>query len=76
MAQVELMANVWLPFPMVLMGAVSVVAGIAAFLLPESSGHPLPETKEEALDIGTGSRRNICSCDCPNTWRDLFPKDE
>ena len=70
------MSNIWLPFPMVLMGSVSVVAGFAAFLLPESSGHPLPETKEEALKIGTGDRQNICACICPNSWRDLLPKTE
>jgi hypothetical protein len=34
---------------MMLMGAVSVIAGLLAFLLPESAGQPLPETKEEAL---------------------------
>ena len=71
--QVELTSSVWSPFPMVLMGVVSVIAGFVAFLLPESAGQPLPETKAEALEIGNDVKRNICTCICPNSWKDLFP---
>ena len=59
---------------MVLMGVVSVVAGFVAFFLPETAGQPLPETKAEALEIGkVDKKRNICSCICPNSWKDMFP---
>jgi len=61
---------------MTLMGGTSVVAGFVAFLLPESAGQPLPETKEEALEIGNVNKRGFCACACPNSWKDFFPSNE
>ena len=35
----ELMAQIWTPAPMVLMGSVSILAGGLAILLPETAGN-------------------------------------
>ncbi len=56
------LAAIWRPFPMVIMGVVATIAGLLAFLFPETVDDPLPETMEEALHIGSDSRRNICGC--------------
>ena len=39
------------PLPMLLFGAVAVLAGILAFKLPETLGCKLPETVEEAENL-------------------------
>jgi len=39
--------------PFLIMGGGSIIVGILAFLLPETRGCELPETLEEAVDIGT-----------------------
>ena len=38
--------------PFLIMGGGSIIVGILAFLLPETRGCELPETLEEAVDIG------------------------
>ena len=47
--------SVWPAFPMVIMGAVAVVAAAVATLLPETTGQPLPKTVKEAEEIGAAS---------------------
>ena len=48
--------QVWPPFPMVIMGAIGLLAGILALLFPETTGLTLPETMEEALTIRERNR--------------------
>jgi hypothetical protein len=55
------------------MGAAAIVAGFSAFFLPETAGHGLPETKTEALEIGSKNKRGICTCLCSNSWNDFIP---
>ncbi|XP_077978509.1 organic cation transporter protein-like [Glandiceps talaboti] len=43
----------WIPLPFVIMGSTSVVAGLAALLLPETKNRKLPETIEEGELFGT-----------------------
>ncbi|XP_038048035.1 organic cation transporter protein-like isoform X2 [Patiria miniata] len=47
-----LLDDVWAPFPLLLFGAPSILAGLLAFLLPETRGKCLPETVEEAEQFG------------------------
>ena len=63
----DAMADIWIPLPMVLMGAVAVVAGFLATFLPETVGLPLPQNIREALDISKRrDKRGLCTCVCPN----------
>lgn len=41
----------WPPFPMLIMGSIATVAGLVALTLPETTGIPLPETKQDAVAI-------------------------
>ena len=47
--------SVWPAFPMVIMGAVAVVAAAVAALLPETTGQPLPKSVKEAEEVGRAS---------------------
>jgi hypothetical protein len=47
---------------MVIMGSFATLAGLLAYLFPETTGEKLPETIEEALNVGKHSSRNICGC--------------
>ena len=44
--------QVWSGLTFLVIGIISIAIGIAGFLLPETTGEKLPETKEEALKIG------------------------
>ena len=46
------LAFIWGPLPLVLLGVPSIIAGFLALKLPESRGRPLPETFEEAVNMG------------------------
>ena len=46
------LAFIWGPLPLVLLGVPSIIAGFLALKLPESKGKPLPETFEEAVNMG------------------------
>ncbi|XP_077985515.1 organic cation transporter protein-like [Glandiceps talaboti] len=43
----------WTPLPFVIMGGTSVIAGLAAFFLPETRNRKLPGTIEEGEEFGT-----------------------
>eukprot|EP00095_Tigriopus_kingsejongensis_P000969 maker-scaffold83_size396513-snap-gene-2.32 protein:Tk00969 transcript:maker-scaffold83_size396513-snap-gene-2.32-mRNA-1 annotation:"PREDICTED: uncharacterized protein LOC103466540" len=55
--------DIWAPLPMVIMGTVGTVAGCLALLLPETTGEDMPETLEDAINIGKSSKFKLCSCD-------------
>ena len=42
------LASFWTPLPMVVLGIPTVLAGLLAITLPETSGKDLPQTLEEA----------------------------
>ncbi|KAK2140708.1 hypothetical protein LSH36_1273g00023, partial [Paralvinella palmiformis] len=44
--------DVWLPMPSVIFGVLSALAGSLVLLLPETKGQKLPDTVEEAEEIG------------------------
>jgi len=55
----------WLPAPVFIMGVIATVAGGLAVLFPETLGRRLPETMEEALNIGKeGNSRGLLTCTC------------
>jgi len=55
----------WLPAPVFIMGVIATVAGGLAVLFPETLGRRLPETMEEALNIGKeGNGRGLLTCTC------------
>jgi len=55
----------WLPAPVFIMGVVATVAGGLAVLFPETLGRKLPESMEEALNIGAeGKSRGLFTCTC------------
>merc|ERR1719510_382837 len=55
----------WLPAPVFIMGVIATVAGGLAVLFPETLGRRLPESMEEALNIGKeGNSRGLLTCTC------------
>merc|ERR1711936_37718 len=53
---VATLGSVWLPLPFVIMGSFSLLGGILVLLiLPETLGSKLPDTMEEALNLGKKS---------------------
>jgi len=70
---IELLANIWKPLPVLLMGTLAAVGGIFAIMLPETAGVPLPETMEDALNIDQRpTRKGKCSCIWPKSMNDIF----
>jgi len=47
---------------MIIMGSVATLAGFLAFLFPETTGEKLPETIEDALNLGKNYQKNLCGC--------------
>jgi hypothetical protein len=45
---VGLLATIWPPFPLVVMGSACVSAGLVAFWLPETAGRGMPDTVVQA----------------------------
>ena len=72
---VGLLAVYWGPSPMVVMGIVAIIAGLSALKLPETVGNKLPETMDEAINIGKDSKRGICTCVCPKSLYEMFKED-
>lgn len=43
----------WKPLPLLIMGSSALIGGIGALInLPETLGNPLPETMDDALNLG------------------------
>ena len=58
--------------PMVVMGTVAVIAGILAIRFPETVGNELPETMDDAINIGKNNQRGLFTCVCPKSFADIF----
>ena len=69
------LAPYWAPAPMLIMGCVAIAAGSLALLLPETVGNKLPETMNEAINIGKDSKRGTCTCICPSSFDDIFKEN-
>ena len=50
--------EIWPPMTMVIFGTLTGIAAILAFKLPETRNNKLPESIEEALELGQSVRRN------------------
>ena len=48
-------------YPMVIMGIVACLARGLAILFPETLGTTLPETMDDAINIGKDSKRGLCT---------------
>ena len=44
--------EIWKPLPSVIFGSLAVFTGCMVFMLPETKGRPVPDTIEEAEEIG------------------------
>ena len=62
----NLLKEFWLPAPVFIMGIVATGAGVLAVLFPETLGEKLPETMEDAIAIGSQSKRGLCTFTCFN----------
>ena len=58
----DLLKDVWLPAPVMIMGVSATLAGIFALAFPETAGEKLPDTIEEATKIGEKGQRGLCDC--------------
>merc|ERR1711981_942836 len=57
----RLLSSYYKPAPMLIMGIAALVAGVMALNFPETVGNKLPETMEEAINIGKNNKsRGIC----------------
>ena len=50
--------KIWPPMTMVIFGTVSIIAALLAFKFPETRNDKLPESIEEALQLGKNVRHN------------------
>ena len=44
-------------------------------MLPETVGNKLPETMDDAINIGKNSNRGICTCICPQSLDEMFKEN-
>lgn len=49
---INLLANIWKPFPLILLGACAFIGGLLSLFLPETLNKKLPETIEEGESFG------------------------
>ncbi|KAK2140710.1 hypothetical protein LSH36_1273g00029 [Paralvinella palmiformis] len=49
--------EIWLPMPSVIFAVISAITGSLVLLLPETKGHKIPDTIEEAEKIGRSRRK-------------------
>ncbi|KAJ6636137.1 Solute carrier family 22 member 5 [Pseudolycoriella hygida] len=53
-----LLAHIWRPLPLVIFGGTSLMSALLILLLPETLNAKLPDTLEEAENVGTKSKYN------------------
>ncbi|XP_078685954.1 organic cation transporter protein-like isoform X1 [Branchiostoma floridae x Branchiostoma belcheri] len=56
---VSLLADVWPPLPMLTFGVLSTLGGAGVFSLPETFGIPLPDTLEDAENLGREQKTKV-----------------
>lgn len=54
---VNLLADTWKPFPLIIFGSLAFVGGLLSLFLPETLNKKLPETIEEGENFGKKSRK-------------------
>ena len=59
------LSEYYLPAPMLIMGVSVFVSGLLALFLPETVGNRLPETMDEALNIG-----------CKQDFKEIYMEDQ
>ena len=57
---------------MLILGVSAVIGGVFALFFPETVGHKLPQTMDEAMTLGKDSNRGICTCVCPSSIGEMF----
>ena len=67
----DLLKNIWLPAPVMIMGISATLAGFFALAFPETAGEKLPDTIEEATNIGRKQKRSVCSASGVNDEKSL-----
>jgi len=56
--QVAALVTVWEPLPLLILGSISAIGGVLVFMfLPETLGEKLPESMEEALQLGKSKKQ-------------------
>lgn len=72
----QLLSSYYLPAPMLIMGVVALLAGLLALYFPETVGNKLPETMEDAINIGeNNSSRGMFTCVCPKSINEMFKEN-
>lgn len=56
---INLLADVWKPFPLIIFGSLSLVCGLLSLFLPETLNKKLPETIEEGENFGKKSPKKV-----------------
>ena len=72
---IGLLSSFWQPAPMLLMGIMALIAGSLAIFLPETVGNKLPESMEDAVNMGKNNTRGICTCVCPRSLDEVFKEN-
>lgn len=54
----ESLGDIWKPMPMVIFGAVAFIATVLGFKFPETRADKIPETMDEAMNLGKNVKRN------------------
>ena len=55
---IESLALIWSPLPLLVIGILATLAFILCFFIPETKNEPLPETIEDAINIGSNKLHN------------------
>ena len=73
----QLLSTFWAGAPGVVLGIVALAAGALAIFFPETVGMKLPETLEEAVNIGERNKdRGLFTFSCPKDPLHMFKDDE
>lgn len=54
---INILADIWKPFPLIIFGTLAFIGGLLSLYLPETLGKELPETIEEGENFGKRPRK-------------------